>query len=244
MRPARLQPESRIGGQIPEVAESPTISRLARSIFSDMRSIAPVLLPIFRSEKQAAILTRLFLSEGGLSVSDLARALSFPIPTTHREVDRLEKSGLLVSEAHGRNRVVAANRAHPAHAHLLGLLTVVFGPPTIIAEEFRHLDAFEVGIFGSWADRHLGGDGPFPGDVDVLVVGEYSTRSDVYAAADAAQQRLGVAVNPVIRTPLECSTASRDALVADILESPYVPVLRTGESIAEVGSRGAVVSRS
>jgi hypothetical protein len=40
---------------------------------------------------------------------------------------------------------------------------------------------------------------PAPHDLDVLVVGQ-PTRASVYDAVDRAQQRLGMPVNPVIRS--------------------------------------------
>jgi hypothetical protein len=59
--------------------------------------------------------------------------------------------------------------------------------------------------------------------VDVLVVGRPS-REDVYDAADRAQQRLGMPVNPVIRAG-EAWRQAADPLVRQIQSSPYVAVL-------------------
>jgi len=81
--------------------------------------------------------------------------------------------------------------------------------------------------------RLLGGPlprtpGKPPHDVDVLVVGQPS-REDVYAAADQAQQRLGMPVNPVIRTEDAWRLAS-DPLVQQIQSSPVVEVLVPDDS--------------
>ena len=45
------------------------------------------------------------------------------------------------------------------------------------------------------------------GDLDVLIVGR-PTRADVYAASDRAQERLGIPVNPSIRTTEEWRDAA------------------------------------
>lgn len=70
-----------------------------------------------------------------------------------------------------------------------------------MAGEFARIPgASEVIIFGSWAARHAGEAGATPHDIDVLVVGEGVARADVYEAADRAQARLGLPVNPTIRS--------------------------------------------
>jgi predicted nucleotidyltransferase len=54
-------------------------------------------------------------------------------------------------------------------------------------------------IYGSWAARHAGEPGERPvGDIDLLVLGN-PDRDDVYAAASAAELRLGRDVQVTIR---------------------------------------------
>ena len=52
-------------------------------------------------------------------------------------------------------------------------------------------------------------------------------RTDVYDAADPAQVRLGMQVNPVIRTPDQWANDA-DSLVLQIKASPTVDVTPTG----------------
>jgi hypothetical protein len=94
------------------------------------------------------------------------------LTTAHRELQRLEGSGLLVGRAVGRSRLLRANTAHRAFEPLARLLLVTFGPHVVIAEEFASLPGVtHVVIYGSWAARYAGIDGPPPADVDVLLVG-------------------------------------------------------------------------
>lgn len=83
-------------------------------------------------------------------------------------------------------------------------------------------------IFGSWAARYAGQPGPAPHDLDVLVVGQ-PTRESVYDAADRAQQRVGMPVNPMIRT-VDAWRATEDPLVKQIKASPFVTVLEPVEA--------------
>ena len=154
-----------------------------------------------------------------MGVSEVAKLLHVPLSTLHREVVRLDEAGLIVSRTLGRNRLVRANTSHPATPALTQLLEVTFGPKAVVAEEFAIPGATEVVIFGSWAARFAGHVGPPPHDIDVLVVGNVD-RADLYEAADRAQARLGIEVNPVVRSAKQWDDPD-DALVAQIKASAH-----------------------
>ena len=136
-------------------------------------------------------------------------------------------AGILQDRTLGRARLLRANLGNRAAAPLTQLLQVTFGPETVIGEEFD-LTIAELLIYGSWADQYHGTPGPPPNDVDVLVVGIVD-RADVYDAADRAQARLGMQVNPVIRT-LQQWADDADSLVLQIKASPTVDVTPTGKT--------------
>ncbi|WP_235174559.1 ArsR family transcriptional regulator [Tomitella biformata] len=155
-------------------------------------------------------------------MSDLAARLKVPLSTLHREVVRLDEADLVTSRTLGRNRLVRANTSHPAAPALTQLLEITFGPKVVIAEEFAVDGVEQVLIFGSWAARYAGAAGPPPRDIDVLVVGKVD-RADVYDAADRAQARLGIEVNPVVRTAQQYQDPA-DVLVAQIRASAFTVV--------------------
>ncbi len=190
-----------------------------------MRNAAPALLPVFRSQLQADILAALLLHpEREYSVTDLARRFDAPLSTVHGEVRRLTEAGLLRRRNVGRSALVQANPGNRLVGPLAELLFLSWGPPQVVAEEFAELDGAErVLIFGSWAARYHQQHGPPPHDLDVLVVGR-PTREAVYDAADRAQQRLGMPVNPVIRSGNAWRQAA-DPLVQQIQSGPLVAVL-------------------
>jgi predicted ArsR family transcriptional regulator len=74
-----------------------------------MRTSAPPLLAVFRSQLQGDLLARVLLSPGQLTMSDLARVLDAPVSTVAREIVRLEHAGLLMTRRIGRARLVAGN---------------------------------------------------------------------------------------------------------------------------------------
>ena len=65
------------------------------SYIAVMRTEAPPLLPIFRSQAQAEILTWLFLHpDQEFSLTDLARRVGVSVTTVHRVAEQLVESKL------------------------------------------------------------------------------------------------------------------------------------------------------
>jgi predicted nucleotidyltransferase len=94
-------------------------------------------------------------------------------------------------------------------------------------DEFNTLGAQKVVVFGSWAARYHGQAGALPADIDVLVVGDGIDRADLYAAAERAEARLGMPVNPVMRPSRAWDEPEGDALLVEIQSGPYVDVTET-----------------
>ena len=198
-----------------------------------MRSNAPTLLPILRSRHLAEILTLLLLHPDlEYTLSEVAGRLGLPLTTVQREVTRLSSAQLIRERRVGRSRLVSADRASRYTRPLTEIVTLAFGPHLVIGEEFRALDAIAVAIYGSWAARYEGIAGRAPHDVDVLVIGEVP-RPDLYEAAERAEQRLGLPVNPVVCSLARWSQAS-DPLIRQVRAAPLVWVV--GDEPREGGS--------
>jgi predicted nucleotidyltransferase len=190
-----------------------------------MRSDGPVLAPTFRSRTQGDLLALVLLHpDEEWTLSELSRELGVALTTVQGEVGRLAEGGVLTTRKVGRARVVRANTANPSVAPLTQLTLVTFGPQTVIGEEFAPLGAQRVVVFGSWAARYHGEVGPLPADIDVLVVGDGMDRADVYAAAERAEARLGLSVNPVLRPAGSWADAAGDPLLTEIQSRFYVDV--------------------
>lgn len=188
-----------------------------------MRSEAPPLLPILRSRAQGEILGLLLDgSNREWTVSELAAATDTALTTAQSEIARLASGDLVSTRKVGRTRLVRANTNNPVVEPLAQVVLMTFGPRVVVAEEFSHVDADHVIIFGSWAARIHGEVGPAPHDVDVLVVGDNLARADVYAAAERAEQRLRKPVNPVLRSVHAWETPGVDPLADEIRRRPSV----------------------
>ena len=191
-----------------------------------MKTKAPPLLPFFRSETQAKILAALFLLEDrGMSLADLSRFTGSATPTIHHEVERLEAAGVVTSIRVGNVRLVRANRDLPYFEELHALLLKTYGPVAVLSLALEEVDGIEGAyIFGSWARRYLGEIGAFPGDIDLLVVGEPDSDA-IYEACRLAEDRLRSGVNPTILTAAEWEHP-RTGFVKTVKHGPKVALLR------------------
>jgi DNA-binding transcriptional ArsR family regulator len=187
-----------------------------------MRSNAPGLLPILRSQHLAEMLTLLLLHPDA-EYSEVASNLGLPLTTVQREATRLSGSGLIRERHVGRSRLLSANPASRYTQPLTELVSLAFGPLFVIGEEFAALSAAAVAIFGSWAARYEGVTGPAPNDVDVLIIGD-APRSDMYEAAERAEERLRLPVNPVLCAPQRWLAAA-DPLIQQVRSAPLVWVI-------------------
>lgn len=186
-----------------------------------MRTSAPPLLAVFRSQLQGQLLARVLLGTEPVTVSELAGELEAPFSTVHREVTRLTAAGLLKTSRVGRTRLVTGNEDNPALTPLRELVMTAFGPRQVVAEEFAELNAVrELLIFGSWAARYAGEPGATPGDVDVLVIGS-PDRDDVYEAAGRSSGRLGREVNATVVTA-ERWAAAAEPFLREVQRRPVV----------------------
>jgi predicted nucleotidyltransferase len=189
-----------------------------------MRSEAPPLLPILRSRHQGELLAVLLLHpDREYTLTELSHRLNTPLTTLQGEVKRLIDAGLIQDRRLGRARLLRAASASRYARPLTELVTLALGPHLVVEEEFRSLDGLDAAVlYGSWAARYHGEAGPPPNDLDVLVIGQ-PDRTRLDEAADRAERRLDLPVNPAVRRRRWKEAA--DALVRQVQSSPIVWVL-------------------
>lgn len=187
-----------------------------------MRSQAPRLLPIFRSDAQARLLACLALSPRPLSLTELAESAQVAEGNAHREIGRLMEAGIVCDDRVGRTRQLTLSSTSPYAAPLRELLVRAFGPPRVLSELFSTIKGIDrAWIYGSWARRSEGEPGEDPGDIDVLVVGTPDV-GEVYEACRQASPRLHRDVNATVLSAAEWNADS--AFLKEIRSSALVPV--------------------
>lgn len=152
-----------------------------------MKQRPPTLAPLLRTDLQGDLLATLFLQPGReYTLTELAQHLDAGLSTVHGEIERLAEAGLIDERRIGRARLVRANADHQLTPSLTELLTLTYGPPAVLPALLAKLKGVEEAfIYGSWAARREGEPGPFPEDVDVLVVGAVPSRAAARVQAEA-----------------------------------------------------------
>jgi predicted nucleotidyltransferase len=149
-----------------------------------MRSEAPPLLPIFRSDLQAQVLAALLLDDKPqLTTRELRERTGATPASLHRELNRLERAGLVEHETIGRANRYRAATASPLHDPLAQLLQRTLGVEALLSRRLSEVDEVEdAAIFGSWAE----GSATEGSDVDLLVVGDVD-RDELLAAVRSVE---------------------------------------------------------
>lgn len=177
-------------------------------------------LPIFRSPEQERLLTELFVfAAEPISLSELARRAGTSVSGAHKEVERLEASGLVRSVTEGRGRMVIANDSSPLYGDLRRLLLKISGPEPLLRSALSDVDGIrEAFIYGSWADPSRAS----PADIDVMVIGGPEMET-VYDAVEAVEAQIGRSVNVTVRSPVEWDDAE-GAFERAVKSGPKVPL--------------------
>lgn len=213
-----------VGAGSSVVAGSLTIGVADNSI-GFMRTKVPLLAPIFRSENQARLLAELELMGSELSIRDLSSTISVPYATVHNEVDKLVDSGILRSRTVGRTRLVSANPDSPLTRPLREILAIATGPVVLLREALKDMKGIESAfLYGSFAARMTGVEGPAPNDIDLMVIGAPAPQ-DIYDACAEVSDVVRRPVNPTILTAQEFSH-----------DSGFLDTVRSRPAIAVFGS--------
>ncbi|MDH6207332.1 DNA-binding transcriptional ArsR family regulator [Aurantimicrobium minutum] len=187
-----------------------------------MKSSAPLLSPILRSDTQGRMLAALMRdAEKELSLTELAAQCDVAVPTILRDVDRLVDGGYVSTRRVGRNRLVRINTEHPIYASLWNVVMFGYGPAALLPGLLSDLPGIEHAyIYGSWAARFLGESGESPRDIDVLIVGG-SEYGDLYEVAHKASALVGREVNINVITPERWANQT-DGFVTTVKSRPLL----------------------
>lgn len=178
--------------------------RILDGTIHHMRSAPPILLPLFRSDAQARVIAELYLRpEQELSLAELALRGAVPYATVHREIRKLLNSGIVVERRVGNARMVRAADSSPYFSGMRQLIEAAFGAVPELRGALRDVGGIDgAWIFGSYAQRLAGVEGPPPSDVDVIVVGSPDVDA-VYEACAHVSRTIDRPVNPTILSPEE-----------------------------------------
>lgn len=183
-----------------------------------------MLSPVVRSDAQGRLLGELFAHpERECTLTDLAERTGDPLATVQREVVRLVDAGYVHSRKVGPARLVRVAADHPLYEPMSRIIMATYGPLPALCDALAHVTGVdEAYVFGSWAARIAGEPGPFPSDVDVLVVGT-ATRIDVFAQVADVEKAVGRPVNATVVSPERWADGD-DGFVVSVRSRPRVRI--------------------
>jgi DNA-binding transcriptional ArsR family regulator len=169
--------------------------------------------------------------EESYSVTELAARFGASQSSVSREADRLAEAGLIRAVRRGNLRLLQADLDHALAQPLTELLALTYGPAAVLSRLLADVAGVdEAYIYGSWAARYHGEQGPPPRDLDVVVVGE-ADDDDIFDVARAAERQLGREVNVHRVGAAAWRTPEDDPFLASVRSRPLVRLeLEKGET--------------
>ena len=195
-----------------------------------MRTAAPALLPLFRSEVQVRLLALLLLQpERGWRLRELADTLAAPQSSIHRELSRAEAAGIISRDAAARPHVFRAATDEPLNEPLGELLRRSVGIEEQLRTALQRSGVLAAVIYGSWA----GGPRRPDSDIDVLVVGDADLR-ELRRHVRPIGKTAGRTIDLTVLTPDEFRRllADRSSFARRVLEGPSTPLVGDLISVA------------
>jgi len=199
------------------------------------KSASELLFPLQYRGKALALL--LLQPQRRLHVREIARLTGTVAGTMNKELDRLQRAGLLEKHRVGNQLQFCANQQHPVFPELSALLRKTIGLADVLTLALMPAaDRITVAfVFGSVARA---GD-TATSDVDVLIIGRVAFGEAINLLYDA-QADLQREINPKVFSPEEwtASLVAQSSFVQDVLSKPKLFLIGAQcdlDQLAELG---------
>lgn len=142
-----------------------------------------------------------------------------------RELSKLTDAGLLVVSKQGNQNHYQANKALPIFNELAGIVKKTFGVAGVLQMALAPLlpQLNKAFVYGSVAkgEDHAGSD------VDLMLVGDELSYSEIMQLLEAAESQLQRTINPTIYTPVELAERLADgqSFLTKVMAQPRINLL-------------------
>ncbi len=188
------------------------------------------------SDSQSRVFRWLFgQPEREFHLSELRRLTGLGSASLQRELNRLAKAGLVVSERVGNLRRFKANSQSPVFGELVGLTRKTLGVEPMLREALLPLipDLQAAWVYGSVARQ----TDTAQSDIDVMLIGEKLPLAKVLELLVPLEAQLGRKINPTCYTPAEFQRrrAEPDSFVNRVLAQPILALVGDAHEPARAG---------
>jgi predicted nucleotidyltransferase len=193
----------KLGTILPNMGTMPQAVSLSDALFSKVRQ--RVLALIFGHPERS------------FYTSEIVRGVRSGVGAVQRELSRLQRSGLITVERIGNQMHYRANRDAPVFEELRGLVVKTVGLTEPIRKSFQpYAGTIKAAfVYGSVAK----GTDTAQSDVDLMVIGDDLNYSDLYTAAQSAEDELWRKVNALFLSfnDWQRKTSDRGSVVSKTL---------------------------
>ncbi len=169
--------------------------------------------------------------------SEIVRTVDSGTGAVERELSRLQRSGLVLVERIGNQKHYRANQDSPIFQELHSLVTKTVGLAVPIRKSLQPFaDAIKAAfVYGSVAK----GTDTARSDIDLMIIGDRLNYSDLYTAAQGAEDKLRRKVNATFLTPKDWKRKASDkgSVVNKISVSPKIFVIGSEKDLAHGQTR-------
>ena len=168
-------------------------------------------------------------------LSDIIARANSGRGAVQRELQKLTEAGIVTQDARGTRKLYHANRQSPIfnELHRLILKTVGMRDPIRSALEAHRRSIAIAFIYGSVAK----GVDTARSDIDVMVIGDGLTYSEVYSSLQKAEAALGRPINPNLMSVNQWSNKVRDreSFASRVLRAPKLFVFGSKDELKALG---------
>ncbi|MBI2902977.1 MAG: winged helix-turn-helix transcriptional regulator [Candidatus Methylomirabilis oxyfera] len=189
-----------------------------------------MLIRLFSSATRVSLLTLFFTRlDKRFYVRELARQLGRDISGVKRELDNLERAGLLTSEKVGNLRYYTVNKASPLYAEMKGIIAKTTGVHGSVRDGLRRIKGIKTAIlYGT--DQREPEEGL--GAIRLMIIGQVDL-NDVNDSVTALESRLGREISYLVFDEAEFRRrkAEDDPFLVEVLKGQRAMVIGTDDGL-------------
>src|SRR5574337_105643 len=190
----------------------------------------PLLIRLFSSETRVSLLTFLFTRlDKRFYVRELARHLGRDISGVKRELDNLERAGVVTSEKVGNLRYYRVNKASPLYTELKGIIAKTTGIHASLREGLRKIKGIQRAlVYGT--GQHEVEEGLSP--IRLMVIGRVDL-NDLNDAIRVLESRLNREINYLVFDEAEYQRrkAEDDPFLVEVLKGRKSILIGTDDGL-------------
>ncbi|WP_250657838.1 nucleotidyltransferase domain-containing protein [Alkalimarinus coralli] len=180
---------------------------------------------LFTKAQQKLLALFFGLPEKDFYLNEVVRLADMGRGVISRELNKFTEAGLLVVRKQGNQNHYQANKASPIFDELVGIVKKTFGVANVLQTTLEPLlpalsKAF---VYGSVAK----GEDHADSDIDVMLVGEDLSYSEIMQLLEEAEAQLQRPINPTIYSPDEFDErlADNQSFLTKVMAQPKIDLL-------------------